>query len=189
MPKVEIKPGYAVKLADGHIMFALASANINGIEDCGPELMDIKVKPEAVPEVILYGWDEDHEEYYWPMLCYNDNLEAYSDISKNPFSRDPDSDIVAIYGYGTPMTMFDTSEKAMAIRPVLWDRNTESKTKPESKYATYEDAKKAIEDWKSEIDASNKSDAEKKAELSYVGFIEMLTDIVHLAENTDKCDK
>lgn len=178
MSKVfEIKPGYAVRLADGHVMFAVLTCGKDDIQDTGDDLMDVKVSADAKPELVLFGWDDDHEPAYWSMDGYNDDLRYVYGLFGMP---DPDYDIVAVYGYGTPMTAFDYSDKAMEIRPVLWQRDT--KTESKEGHATYEDAKKAIDEWKAEIDASDKSEDEKRAQRAYVGFLEMLTDIVHLCE-------
>lgn len=182
MSKVfEIKPGYAVRLADGHVMFAVVVSDNNSIKHIGPDLMDVKVDLDAKPELALFGWDKDNDTGYWTMDCYNDNLEFVDGFLG---MTEPDYDIVTVYGYATPMTAFDYSDKAMNIRPVLWQRDAKPESKDESKecHATYEDAKKAIDEWKAEIDASDKSEDEKRAQRAYVGFLEMLTDIVHLCE-------
>lgn len=186
----EIKPGYAVRLTDGTIMFAVATSNMDGVEDTGFGLMDVKVRKDAKPMTVLFGHDECGDSLFWPIGdCYNEKFEYKDDR----YGRDCDRDIDIVYGYGTPRTVFSTSDKAISIRPVLWKRDAEIKcansdnksdtTGDDKKPVTYEDAKKAIEDWRDEINASDLSDSEKMDHHTFVNFLEMLTDIAHLCED------
>lgn len=175
MSKVfEIKPGYAVRLADGSIMFAVVVCNMDGVEYTGHGLMDVKVRADAKPTTCLFGHDETGDIQYWPIDdSYNDKLEYNSEMGVHIKDRD----ITTIYGYATPRTVFVTSDKALSIRPVLWERDTAKLD------ATYEDAKQAISEWRDEIDSSDASDDEKKAQHCFVSFLEMLTDLAHICED------
>lgn len=184
MSKVfEIKPGYAVRLANGNIMFAVVTSNMDGVENTGFGLMDVKVRADAKPATSLFGHDETGDTQFWTIDDYNDKLEYKSEIG----GRVKDRDIIAIYGYSTPRAVFATSDKALSIRPVLWERDTAKTGKPvldgeKKPTTTYEDAKQAISEWRDEIDSSDASDDEKKAQHGFVSFLEMLIDLAHICE-------
>lgn len=190
MSKVfEIKPGYAVRLANGNIMFAVVTSNMDCVENTDFGLMNVKVRADAEPAVSLFGHDETGDTAFWTIDdCYNDKLEFNSEMG----GRIKDRDITTIYGYATPRTVFATSDKALSIRPVLWERDTAKAGKPvlddeKKPTASYEDAKRAISEWRDEIDSSDASDDEKKAQHDFVSFLEMLTDMAHIFEE-NACD-
>lgn len=164
MSKVfEIKPGYAVELANGSLMIAFVSADMASIEITGFKSTDVKVSADAKPMTFLYGEDDDGEPVFWPIADYNDNLEY---TGMYGITRDSDLDVVKVYGYTTPKFTLGVGDDAMKIRPVLWQRDTASKSDT-GKAPTYEDAKKAAK--------------------AYVGFLDMMTDLVHMIDD-DKDD-